>query len=160
MGQVIYGQIMAVLLFFVSVLNKFLSVYVSFSCLNFDSPAAGLYSWYDGFQNLSLYHDRNVEFDSTSSVVVRSFMVNAPSLLTRCDKRLCLTSGQSVYKPYRCRSVLSMLTEMLLIIGGIEINPDPNFDSNLINYGLLNGQAVGRKAAFVLDIIADHSSTF
>jgi hypothetical protein len=49
-----------------------------------------------------------------------------------------------------------MLIAMLLIIGGIEMNSGSNCDSNVINYGLLNGQAVGRKAALVHNIITDH----
>jgi len=67
-----------------------------------------------------------------------------------------LTFGQSVYKPRCCRSVRSMLIVMLLLIGGIEVNPGPNFNSKFINFGLLNGQSVGRKAALVHDIIADY----
>jgi hypothetical protein len=76
MGQMIYGQIIAVLWFLVSVLNKFLSVHVSFSRLNFE-PAAGLYSWYDGVQNLPLYLDGNVEFDSNSSVGIVALSVRS-----------------------------------------------------------------------------------
>jgi len=100
---------------------------------------------------------RNVEFESHSSVgVARLFIVISPSLFGRCDKRLCLPTGQYVYKPRCRRSVRSMLIAMLLIIGGIEVNPGPNFNSKFINFGLLNGQSVGRKAALVHDIIADY----
>jgi len=67
---------------------------------------------------------------------------------------ICAT-GQSVNKPRCCRSVRSMLIAMLLIIWGIEVNPGPNFNSKFINFGLLNGQSVGPKAALVHDIIAD-----
>jgi len=127
---------MAALLFFISVLNLFISVYVSFSRLNLVSPGTELYSRYDGVPNLSFYRERNVEFEWHSSVgVARLLIVISPSLFTRCDKRLCLPSGQSVYKPRCCRSVRSMLIMMLLIIGGIKVNPDPNFNSKFINFG-------------------------
>jgi len=131
-----------VLLFFISVLSLFLSVYVSFSRLNLVSPSVELYSRYDGVPNLSFYLEINVEFESHSSVgVARLFIIISPSLFTRCDKRPCLPSGRSVYKPRCCRSVCSMLIVMLL-----------NFNSKFFNFGLLKGQSVGRKAA--LNIVA------
>ena len=67
----------------------------------------------------------------------RTLIVISPSLFARSDKRLCLPAGQSIYKPRCCRSVCSMLIAMLLIIGGVEVNPGPNFNSKFINFGLL-----------------------
>ena len=46
-----------------------------------------------------------------------------------------------------------MLIAILLIIGGVEVNPGPNFNSKFINFGLLNSQSVVREAALVHDII-------
>jgi len=89
-NETLYGQILAVLLFFISVLNLLLFVYVSCSSLNLVSPAAELYSRYDGVPNLPFYLERNVEFESHSSVgVARLFIVISPSWFGRCDKRLC-----------------------------------------------------------------------
>ena len=100
-------------MFFVSVLNLYLSVDVSFLRSNFDSPLVEQYSWYDGASNLSPYLGRHVEFESNSSVgVARTFIVISPSLFARCDKRLCSPAGQSIDKPRCCRSVCSMLIAM------------------------------------------------
>ena len=152
---------MAVLLFFASVLNLYVSVYVSFLRSNFDSPPVELYSWYAGVSNLSSYLGRHVEFKSNSSVgVARIFSVISPSLFARCDKRLCLRASQSIHKPRCCRSVCSMHIAMLLIIWGVAVNPGPNFNSKFINFGLRNSQSVVRKAALVHDIIADYKFDF
>jgi hypothetical protein len=72
------------------------------------------------------------------------------------DKRLCLPAGQPVYRPRTHRWRCSMLTALLLIIGGVESNPGPRFNGQCINFGLLNAHSMGRKTALVNDVIADH----
>jgi hypothetical protein len=49
-----------------------------------------------------------------------------------------------------------MLIALLLIIGCVESNPGPRFNGQCINFALLNAHSVGRKAALVHDVIADH----
>ena len=48
------------------------------------------------------------------------------------------------------------LIATLLIIGGIETNPGPNFNGKCINFGLLNAHSVGHNAAIVHDVISDN----
>jgi hypothetical protein len=61
-----------------------------------------------------------------------------------------------VYKPRIHRSRGSILIALLLIIGGVETNPGPGFNGQRINFGLLNAHSVGRKAALVHDVRAEH----
>ena len=71
------------------------------------------------------------------------------------DKRLRIPFGQPIFGADHSR--LSTSFALLLLIGGVEINPGPTVPTvqPSVNFGLLNARSAKCKAALIHDVIAD-----
>ena len=86
-------------------------------------------------------------------------------LLLLNDRRLLYT-GERVYRPTKHRSFQATFVAMLLILGGVEVNPEPssaattsaaNNTANIVRLGVLNVRSAINKISLIHDIIGDHN---
>ena len=77
------------------------------------------------------------------------------SSLHSADCCLKYPVGQPVYRPRTHHSRFSALIALLLLIGNVEPNPSPLYQS-MINFGLMNVRLAVNKTALIHDVIRDH----
>ena len=71
------------------------------------------------------------------------------------------SSAQRVYRPRPQRSTSDVLVALLLLLGGVELNPGPTISArstprDALSLGVLNVRSARRKAALIHDVIDDH----
>jgi len=81
----------------------------------------------------------------------------SPSLsVLTADRRLLIASDRSLYRPRLHRSPPAVIVAILLLLGGVELNPGPTSPRDAMTSGLLNVRSAVNKAALIHDVVADH----
>jgi len=90
-------------------------------------------------------------------------VIVSPSLsCLAADRRLLFApNGQRVYRPRPHSSTSDVLVALLLLLGGVELNPGPMTSArstprHTLPLGVLNARSARCKAALIHDIIDDH----
>ena len=96
-------------------------------------------------------HDR-----TPGQVIVSPLLSNITA-----DRRLLITNTAGrTFQPCRRRSPAAVIVALLLLLGGVETNPDPPSAITAIrpttSFGVLNARSARHKAALIHDVIADH----
>jgi len=85
-------------------------------------------------------------------------VIMSPSLSSlAADRRLLFApTGQHVYRPRPHRSTSDVLVALLLLLGGVELNPGPTISArstprDALSLGVLNVRSARRKAALIHD---------
>ena len=104
-------------------------------------------------------------FSRSHGLFMLSTLRISPSLVSCCDRRLMFPSTQRVYRPTptRCRS--SVTVALILLLGGVELNPGPAVSSATIprkqpsslQVGCLNCRSAAPKIALIHDLISDYA---
>jgi len=88
-------------------------------------------------------------------VQLSSFIAVSPVLcLLASDRRLSAVADR-VYRPQLQRPPTTVFVALLLLLGGIELNPCPSAQPSSC-VGLLNARSACHKAALIHDVIADN----
>jgi len=90
-------------------------------------------------------------------------VIVSPSLsYLASDRRLLFVpTRQRLYRPRPHRSTSGVLVALLLLLGGVELNPGPTTSARLtprdtLPLGVFNVRSARRKAALIHDVIDDH----
>ena len=102
----------------------------------------------------------------SSTVTHERTSVISPSLYECSDRRLLFIANRScIFMPRPRRSLSAVLSALLLLLGGVELNPGPTTFSGSANFsgspalilGSFNARSVQSKAALIHDLIVDNN---
>jgi len=109
-------------------------------------------------------------FSRSHSLFTLSTLRISPSMVSCCDRRFMFPSQQRIYRPTptRCRS--SITVALLLLMGGVELNPGPavssastipckrrNLAPSPLQVGCLNCRSAAPKISLIHDLISDYA---